>query len=74
MFVCCECRVLSVRGLRWVDHSSRGVVTSLLYVAVCYLQISKNVEAIVRVGPQRHGGGRKVNKFNIYIYIYIYKE
>ena len=30
IFVCCECRVLSGRGLRWADHSSRGVLPTVV--------------------------------------------
>jgi len=65
MFVCCECCVLSGRGL--CDELITRPVESyqILYVVVCDLENIKNEEATTRVGSQRH---RKKKK---YIYIYI---
>ena len=61
MFVCCECRVLSGRGLcdeliTYPEESYR-----LWCVIVCDLENFKNEEAMTRVGSQRH---RKKN-FNM---------
>jgi len=54
MFVCCECCVLSGRGLcdeliTRPDESYR-----LWRVVVCDLENLKNDEAMTRVGSQRH--------------------
>ena len=54
MFVCCECCVLSGRGL--CDGLITRPVESyrLWCVVVCDLGNLKNEEAMARVGPQRH--------------------
>ena len=67
MFVCCECRVLSGRGL------CEGLITRpeesyrLCCVFVCDLETLKYEEAMTRVGSQRHSKKKK-----IYIYTHIY--
>ena len=67
MFVCCECCVLSGRGLG--DELITGPEESyrLWCVVVCDLENLKNEEAMTRVGSQRQNKKKK-----IYIYIYIY--
>jgi hypothetical protein len=53
-FVCCECCVLSGRGiLRRADHSSRGVLPIVERRCVWSRNIT-NEEAMTRVGSQRH--------------------
>jgi hypothetical protein len=54
MFVCCECRVLSGRGL--CDELITRLDESywLWCVVVCDLENLKNEEAMTRVGSQRH--------------------
>ena len=51
MFVCCECCVLS--ALRRADHSSRGVLPTVVRRCVWSRNL-KNEEAMTRVGSQRH--------------------
>jgi len=54
MFVCCECRVLSGRGL-CDDLITRPEESyRLCCVVVCDLENLKNEEAMTRVGSQRH--------------------
>jgi hypothetical protein len=58
MSVCCECFVLSGRGLlRRADHSSRWVLPTLLRRWVWSRNL-KNVKNVARVGPQRKKGKR----------------
>jgi hypothetical protein len=47
MFVCCECCVLSGRGLRRIDHSSRGVLPTVARRCVW----SRNLEKTRRLKP-----------------------
>ena len=63
MFVCCECCVLSGRGLCDELITRPEESHRLWCVVVCDLENLKNEEAMTRVGSQRH---RKK-----YIYIYI---
>jgi len=57
--VCCECCVLSgKRSLRRTDHSSRGVLPTVVRRCVCSRNLMSE-EAMARVGPQRHG--RKIH-------------
>jgi len=54
MFVCCECCVLSGRGL-CDELITRPEESYLLWcVVVCDLENLKNEEAMTRVGSQRH--------------------
>ena len=61
MFVCCECCVLSGRGL------CDGLITRpeefyrLWCVVVCDLENLKNEEAMTRVGLQRHRKQKGIN-------------
>jgi len=65
MFVCCDCCVLSGRGLCDELIIRPEESYRLWCVVVCDLENLKNEEAMTRVGSQRH---RK------YIYIYIYRR
>jgi len=56
MFVCCECSVLTGRGLRRAHHSSRGVLPSVMRRCVWSRNIKKQ-EFMARVGSQRHVKG-----------------
>ena len=67
MVVCCECYVLSGRGLCDELITHPGDSYRLWCVVVCDLENLKNEEAMTRVGSQRHS-----KKTHIYIYIYIY--
>jgi len=54
MTVCCECLVLSSRGLcDGLDHSSRGVLPTAVRRCVWSRNL-KNEEAMTRVRSQRH--------------------
>jgi len=53
MFVCCECRVLSGRGL-CDELITRPESYQLCCVVECDLETLKNEEATTRVGSQRH--------------------
>jgi len=54
MFVCCECRVLSGRGL-CDELITRPEESYLLWcVVVCDRETLKNEEAMTRFGSQRH--------------------
>jgi hypothetical protein len=64
MFVCCDCCVLSGRGLcdkliTRLEESYR-----LWCVVVCDLENHKNEEVMTRVGSQRHSKKRKCYKYN----------
>jgi len=54
MFVCCECCVLSGRGLCDELITRPEESYRLCYVVVCDLENLKNLEAMIRVGSQRH--------------------
>jgi len=64
MFICCECCVLSGRGLCDELITRPEESYQLWRVIVCDLENLKNEEAMTRVASQRH-------KKNIYIYINI---
>ena len=61
MFVCCECCVLSGRGLCDELITRPEESYRLWCVIVCDLENLKNEEAMTRVGSQRHR--RKKNTF-----------
>jgi len=63
MFVCCECRVLSGRGLCDELITRPEESYRLWCVVVCDLENLKNEEAMTRVGSQRHS---KKNRVRIY--------
>jgi len=54
MFVCCECCVLTGRGLCDELITRPEGSYRLLCVVVCGLETLKNEEAMTRVGLQRH--------------------
>ena len=54
MFVCCECRVLSSRGLCDELITRPKESYRLWCVVVCNLENLKNEDAMTRVGSQRH--------------------
>ena len=56
MFVCCECFVLSGRGLCDELITRPEESYRLWCVVVCDLENLKNEEAMIRVGSQRHKG------------------
>jgi hypothetical protein len=55
MFVCCECCVLSGRGLCDELITRTEESYRLWFVVVCDLENLKNEEAMTRAGLQRHG-------------------
>jgi len=57
MFVCCECCVLSGRGLCDELITRPEESYRLRCVVVCDLENLKNEEAMTRIGSQRHRGG-----------------
>jgi len=63
MFVFCECRVLSGRGLCDEVITRPEKSYRLWRVVVCDLENLKNEEAMTRTGSQNH---------NIYIYTHIH--
>ena len=64
IFVCCECRVLSGRGLcdELITRSEESY--RLWCVVVCDLENLKNESAMTRVGSQRHSN-KKVSNQNV---------
>jgi len=60
MFFCCECCVLSGRGLCDELITRPEQSYRLWLVVVCNLENLKNEEAMTRVGLQRH---RKKNRY-----------
>jgi hypothetical protein len=58
MDVCCECCVLSGRGLQRAYHSSRGVLPTVVRRCVCSRNL-KNEEVMTRVGSQRTSKKKK---------------
>jgi hypothetical protein len=56
MFVCCECCVLSGRGLcnELITHPEESY--RLWHVIVCDLENLVSEEAMARIGSQHHGG------------------
>ena len=61
MFVCCECCVLSGRGLCDELITRPEESYRLWCVIECDLENLKNEEAMTRVGSQRHRGKKKNN-------------
>ena len=61
MFLCCECRVLSGRGLCDELITRPEESYRLWCVVVCDLENLKNEEVMTRVGSQRHK--KKVSSF-----------
>ena len=53
IFVSCECCVVRWRSVRRADHSSRGVLSTVLRRYTWSRDLKKE-EVMVRVGPQRH--------------------
>jgi len=53
MFVSSECCIFRHRSLRRADHSSRGVLPTVVRRCVWSRNL-KNEEAIAHVGPLRH--------------------
>ena len=62
MFVCCECCVLSGRGLcdELINRPEESY--RLWCVVVCGIENLKNEEAMTRVGSQRHSKKKKKTK------------
>ena len=58
MFVCCECCVLSGRGLCDELITRPEQSYRLWCVVVCDLENLKNAEAMTRVGSQRHSNNK----------------
>jgi len=67
MFVCCECCVLSGRGLCDELITRPEESYRLWCVVVCDLENLKNEEAMTRVGSQRH---RKKKVKYVYWYLW----
>ena len=67
MFVCCECCVLSGRGLCDEPITRPEESYRLWCVVVCDLENLKNEEAMTSVGSQRH------KKVCLFIYIVLKK-
>jgi len=64
MFVCCECCVLSGRGLcdKLITRLEENY--RMWCVVVCDLETLKNEEAMTRIGSQRHNN-KKIKAFLI---------
>ena len=60
MFVCCECCVLSARGLCDELITRPEESYRLWCVVVCDLENLKNEEAMTRVGLQRYSKKKKI--------------
>ena len=72
MFVCCDCCVLSGRGLCDELITRPEESYRLWCVVVCDLENLKNEEAMARVGSQRHSQ-KKEGRYMLYdIYDMIY--
>jgi len=65
MFVCCECRVLSGRGICDELITRPEESYRLWCVVVCDLENLKNEEAMTHVGSQRH------SKKNLYLILQV---
>ena len=61
MFVCCECRVLSGRGLCYELITGPEESYRLRCVVVCDLENLKNEEAMTLVASQRHNKKEEVH-------------
>ena len=59
MFVCCECCVLSGRGLCDELITRPEESYRLWCIAVCHLENLRNEEAMTRVGSQRQSKKKK---------------
>jgi len=59
MFVCCECCVLSGRGLRDELFTRSEESYRLWCIVVCDLENLKNEEAVTHIGLQRHSTKKK---------------
>jgi len=57
MFVCCECCVLSGRGLRRADHSPRGDLPTVMRRCVCDLETSRMRRPWPALGRSATGEG-----------------
>jgi len=69
MLVCCECCVLSGRGLCDELISRPEESYGLWCVVACDLENLKNEEAMTRFGSQRHSKKKKKDRIiNKYIY------
>jgi len=62
MFVCCECCVLSGRGLCDELITRPEESYRLWFVVVCDLENLKNAETMTRVGSQRHKRNRLLER------------
>ena len=65
MFVCCECRVLSGRGLCDELITRPEESHRLWFVVLCDLENLKNEEAMTRVGSQHHQKEKSVKNIVI---------
>jgi len=76
MFVCCECCVLSGRGLCDKLITRPGESYRLCCVVVCDLENLKNEEAMTRVGSQRHRKKKIYDIFNCnwVVYTFTHKQ
>jgi len=70
MFVCCECCVLSGRGLCDELITCPEESYRLWCVIVCDLENLKNEEAMTRVGSQRH----KKKSMNVCAHVSVHAE
>jgi len=72
MFVCCECCVLSGRGLcdELITHPEESY--RLWCVIVCDLENLKNEEAMTCVGSQRHSKKKKKHYIQKILWIQLY--
>jgi len=64
MYVCCECCVLSGRGLCDELITRPEESYRLWWFVVCDLENFKNEEAMIRVGSQRHSKKININRIN----------
>ena len=72
IFVCCECCLLSGRGL-WDELISRPEESYRMWcVVVCDLENLKKEEALTRIGSRRHK--KKESTGQVYVYIHIYRH
>ena len=73
MFVCCECCVLSGRGLCDELITRPEESYRMWCVVVCDLENLKNEEAMTHVGSQRHSKKKK-NTVEMYVSRYLRTE
>jgi len=74
MFVCCECCVLSGRGLCDELVTRPEESYRLWCVVVCDLEILKNEEAMTRVGSQRHSKKKNAILTALILRIYLHYQ